>query len=288
MLWMLGLGVLLGAAALLGGAGCFMNRITRPGEETGLIRAVVKAPINEAQTIDVSYLKTPADQTDPNQRPLVYVHGTPGDATKWGHYLYKPIGGRPSLAIDRPGFGSSAGSGVVTSYAEQAAALKAILDTLPQPAILIGHSLGGPIVARTALDNPDQVAALVVAAGGLDPDLEKLRWYNYAVQLPLVSLFLPKAIMRSNDEILASEEQKMVLREDLGQLRVPLVIVHGTKDPLVSYNNVAYMQMMCSDAPMVEVFTLEGANHFIIWQHVDVIEQAIERADDLANETLHH
>lgn len=287
---MFGGSVFLAGVILVGSAGCFLKHITTPGDETGLIRARVEAvlpnrdPLSKHSSITVSYLSTPREQVDPNRRPILYVHGTPGDATNWGAYLREPVGGRPSVAIDRPGFGSSIETGAVTSFADQAAALKPLLEQFDRPAILVGHSLGGPIIARAAADYPDRVAALVIAAGSLDPDLEELHWYNYAAELPLMGLFLPRAIMHSNAEVLAAKDEEIKLKSVLAQVRCPVIIVHGTKDELVPYANAAYTESHCVNAAAVELITLEGANHFIIWQHVDAIRRAIERADELADQ----
>lgn len=290
MLWLILLVLLLGATVLVGAAGCFLSGITTPGDESGLIRARMEALIPSKKqmlsdkAVDVSYLMTPEDRIDPSKRPIVYVHGTPGDATNWGRYLRDPVGGRPSYALDRPGFGASLASGALPSFQEQAAALRPLLEAFDQPAILVGHSLGGPIVARAAVDYPELVAALVIAAGSLDPDLEKLKWYNHAVRLPLVGLFLPQAIMHANDEVMAAKAETTELGEVLEQLRCPIVIVHGTEDALVPYANAAYIKSACMNAAAVELITLEGANHFIIWQHVEVMRDAIERADVLAQQ----
>jgi len=42
-------------------------------------------------------------------------------------------------------------------------------------AVLIGHSLGGPVVARMAADYPDFVKGLVLVAPGISPVLRVLR-----------------------------------------------------------------------------------------------------------------
>ncbi len=60
----------------------------------------------------------------------------------------------------------------------------------------MGHSFGGPIIVRAALDHPELVGGLVIAAGDLDPDLEEWRWYNRLADLWLVRLAIPGAMAR--------------------------------------------------------------------------------------------
>ena len=90
---------------------------------------------------------------------MILVHGTPGDATAWTDYLETPIDGAEMIAVDRPGFGCSTPRTAVPSLEAQARALEPLLvERGGAWPILVGHSQGGPIIVRTAIDYPDASA----------------------------------------------------------------------------------------------------------------------------------
>jgi pimeloyl-ACP methyl ester carboxylesterase len=105
---------------------------------------------------------------------VIMVHGTPGSAMAWSDYLLSPPSGTEVVALDRPGFGRSGPAGAMTSLADQAAAVLALMPTDGRPVLLLGHSLGGAVVARVAADHPERVTALVLLAASLDPALESI------------------------------------------------------------------------------------------------------------------
>ena len=49
------------------------------------------------------------------------------------------------------------------------------------------------------------------------------------------------------------------------KITCPVYILHGTKDVLVPYSNVAYAQKMFTKTEIVQVTTFENENHFIVW-----------------------
>ena len=103
-------------------------------------------------------------------RAIILVHGTPGSASAWERYLEHPVANARMIAIDRLGFGRSAKGGVERSIGEHARCLEPLLGEPGEPpAILVGHSLGGPIVAWAAAEFPERVAGIVIIAGALDP-----------------------------------------------------------------------------------------------------------------------
>ena len=218
---------------------------------------------------------------EPGAPRVLYLHGTPGTADAWGDYLNEPAGETESVAIDRPGFGESAGSGAVVSFADQAAAAEPLLvERGGVGTVVVGHSLGGPIAARLAADHPDRVGAIVLLAASLSPELEKPRWFNHAGNA--FSAVLPGALRTSNAEIMAAPEQTRLLHADLASVTCPVVIVHGTSDSLVPYANVPYMQRMLTNAASVEVVTLEGEGHMLPWKREAEVRAAIARALELA------
>lgn len=213
---------------------------------------------------------------DANAPRVIYAHGTPGDAGAFAMYIRDSIHGVESISIDRPGFGQTGGR-AVRSFEAQAAAFEPLLvERDGRWPVLVGHSLGGPIVARAAADYPDRVGAIVIIAGSLDPGLEHPRWFNYAGAM--LNPVLPYALAISNAEIFAAPEQTKLLAGVLDKVRCPVVIVHGTEDGLVPYANVEYMQRAFTNAASVDVITIEGGNHFVPWNQPQIVRDAILRA----------
>ena len=216
-------------------------------------------------------------------RAVVFVHGTPGSASAWKDYIQNVPSGFNFLAIDRPGFGASSHS-AVPELGRQADALVSLLPDDGGKAILVGHSLGGPIIARAAVDFPDRVGALVIVAGSLDPGLEKINPLQYVGRWWPVSKMLPGSLYNSNLEIFALKAELELLKQDLARITIPVIIVHGTKDRLVPYENVAYMKQAMTNAAL-EVVTLEGQNHFLPWNSKDIVDEAIRRASQMMDES---
>lgn len=96
---------------------------------------------------------------------VVLLHGQPGSASDWVRVvpLLRERGLRV-VAVDRPGYGADAAA-PATSWAANAGQLLGVLDDLALgAAVLVGWSWGGGVALRAALDAPERVAALVLAA----------------------------------------------------------------------------------------------------------------------------
>jgi len=224
--------------------------------------------------VNVSYLQS-GDALGPR---VILVHGTPGSASGWADYVLQPPAGLEMLAIDRPGFGDSGPVGAMTTLADQAAAVAALLPDDGRPVVLLGHSLGGPVVARVALDHPGRVQAVVLLAASMDPALEKIHPVQWVGAWPGLRWALPRAIRNANAELMALKSELVALAAQLQYIRVRVVIVHGTADDLVPFANVAFMQARLTAARCVKTLVLEGRNHFLPWNSADVVRAAINQA----------
>jgi pimeloyl-ACP methyl ester carboxylesterase len=214
---------------------------------------------------------------DAQGRRVILVHGTPGSASDWSSYLTDPPAGLELVALDRPGFGASEPWGALPVLADQAAAIEPLLvERDGRWPVLVGHSLGGPIVVQAAVEYPGRVGALVVLAGNLDPELEGLRWYNTLGSL--VSPLLSRPLRNSNRELGPQRAQLEALAPRLAEVSCPVIIVHGTEDDLVPFANALFLEQALSGAASVELRSLEGVDHFFIWTWPDEVRAAIERA----------
>jgi len=63
-----------------------------------------------------------------------------------------------------------------------------------------------------------------------------------------------------------------------------VLIVHGTKDDLVPVANVPYMQAHLSASRCLKTVLLEGRNHFLPWNAVDVVRESIAQALEQSRE----
>ncbi len=273
----------LNAMPVVFGAGCagpMAAPSTLPPEVTQewYDRPVVDAGRSESAS-RASYLRA----GDPDRPRVIMVHGTPGRAANFMPYLTDPDESFEWIAVDRPGFGGSSLGEAVVSLERQAAAIAPLLRTNAAHApILIGHSLGGPVVARAAVDYAGDVGAIVIVAGSLDPDLERVLAIQRFGDFGPVPWFLPEWARHSNRELIALEDELRELAPLLGEIRCPVVVVHGTEDALVPYENVGYMRRAFAGLRDVEFTTLEGANHFLPWNAERDVRAAIVRAAELA------
>jgi pimeloyl-ACP methyl ester carboxylesterase len=259
-------------AVVLSTLGCAPPGPRLEANRTEALRRVVHvgAPLNA----DISVLVA----GDPAGARVVLVHGTPGSAQGWTDYLLDPPPGLEIVALDRPGFGRSGPDGAVTSLALQAAAVAALLPADDRRAVLLGHSLGGPIVARVAAEHPDRVAALVLIAASMDPALETIRPMQPLGAWGPVRRLLPRAIRNANAELMALQPELVALQDLLARITAPVFIVHGTADDLVPVANVPFMQQRLRAARCRETLLLEGRNHFLPWNAQAPLRATIVRA----------
>jgi pimeloyl-ACP methyl ester carboxylesterase len=228
----------------------------------------------------VSYLRN-GDASGPR---VILVHGTPGSASGWADYLMKPPVGMEVVALDRPGFGASGPDGAVTGLAGQAAAVMALMPSDGRPVVLLGHSLGGPIVAYVAAllaaEQPQshRLRGVVLLAASLDPAQEDIHPMQHVGAWAPVRFLLPRTIRNANAELMALKPELLALQTLLGRINTKVVIVHGTQDDLVPVANVPFMQAQFTGARCQQTMLLEGRNHFLPWNSEEVVRRAVAAA----------
>lgn len=213
---------------------------------------------------------------DPSLPPVLFVHGSPGSWDNFESYLLDPaLQARAHLiAVDRPGFGGSGAGHAEPSLARQAAcALDALsLNQSGAPAVLVGHSLGGPVVARAAMDAPERVRGVLLLAPSIDPAQEELRWYNRVASWRAVSWLLPRPLRTSNEEILPLRGELDAMMPGWSRIEAPVTLMHGEEDRLVPVENADFAGRML---PQVRVVRLPEEDHFIPWTREEEVKAAL-------------
>ncbi len=123
-------------------------------------------------------------------QPVLLVHGASANAREFTFTLAPEFeaGQFELLMADRPGHGYSEQTDNSHSLAAQAKAMSAIVAAkTDQPVVVVGHSFGGAVALRFALDYPEATKAVVLSApvthdwggGGMT-------WYNQIASIPLI------------------------------------------------------------------------------------------------------
>jgi pimeloyl-ACP methyl ester carboxylesterase len=245
-----------------------------PAASAGEIDALPRASLNLAAGYVLSYLKA----GEPNGRLVVFVHGSPGNARGWSDYLLHVPAGFQYVAIDRPGFGESGPDDAVVSLSEQAKAVAALIrEQHAGRAILVGHSLGGPIVVETAVDAPELISALVILAGSVDPAQENVPFVQYLGDAWPLRSILPRPMRNANREIIYLKRELEGLAPRFEKIRLPVFVVHGMNDDLVPFANTAFLKAHLV-AARFSLDAMPGQNHFLPWNAKPHVLAAIAKA----------
>ncbi len=94
--------------------------------------------------------------------PIVFIHGLFGQGKNFARIASHLSDVATSWLVDQPNHGRSAWT--VTFTLDEQAAIMAqwMRENLPGPATLVGHSLGGKVAMRLALQHPELVSRLMV------------------------------------------------------------------------------------------------------------------------------
>jgi pimeloyl-ACP methyl ester carboxylesterase len=106
---------------------------------------------------------------------FVLVHGAHGGAWCW-EPVVGPLAdaGHTVEAFDLPGSGDDRTPAADVTLAAYVERVCAQLETRPEPALLVGHSLGGVVIAQAAARCPDRIAALVYVTAFVPRDGQSL------------------------------------------------------------------------------------------------------------------
>jgi 2-hydroxy-6-oxonona-2,4-dienedioate hydrolase len=215
--------------------------------------------------------------------PIVLVHGLGVSADYWwrnGPAL--AAAGHRVLAPDLPGFGRTKGPAQGLSVTQQAASLRDWVDRLDLPAAtFVGHSLSCQTIMQLAVDAPERVTGLVLAAPTGEPARHRLLHQA-------IGLFrdIPRESMRLAVEVatayLLAGPKRIWRTWNMGALHDPLsllpeiaapgIVLLGSRDPVVPRD---FARSLAQALGARDITWLEGAAHALIFTHADQFNRAV-------------
>lgn len=132
--------------------------------------------------LELNEAKTHIIQRGSDGPPVLMIHGASANAEEFTHTLAPRLKDSFQIfMVDRPGHGYSERPKRAETLAVQAQQMAGALEALApgQKAVIVGHSFGGAVALRLALDRPDLVRGLVLLAPvSHDWGSGGLAWYN--------------------------------------------------------------------------------------------------------------
>jgi len=214
-------------------------------------------------------------------KTIVLLHGLGTSSSTWVHLLPSFDPSFNIVVPDLPGYGFSALRSDVgfLSLDELNGAIDALAKTIHEPFLLLGHSLGGWLAARYASEHPDRVRHLVLVnnAGILYEGTQEQRrvfqvesiadvrklldtmWYHYPWYFkPFYPAILNDLRKRHVAEFVRSVRKEDFLNDRLLKLTMPVSIIWGREDRLISPASIAIMRHAI---PHATVRTIEECGH---------------------------
>ena len=238
--------------------------------------------------VEVDGYKLRYSEMGEGDETIVLVHGFGGDADRW-LFTQQPLAESARVfAVDLPGHGQSTKAVKDPSVTGMANTVIAFMDAVGiTKARLIGHSLGGAIALRAALDHGARVTAIdLIAPAGLGdeinaeyisgfvaadsrktmkPLLQQLVADPELVNRQLVNDMLgykridgvPEALGAIADGFISDGSQSGVMRDNLAGLSQPVRVIWGSEDKIIPASHAAGLP------DSVEVHVLDGFGHLV-------------------------
>jgi pimeloyl-ACP methyl ester carboxylesterase len=228
----------------------------------------------------IAYTETRQLPPNSNKTILVFIHGSPGS---WDNFLFflkntELLKQTSMMSFDRLGYGrSNPGEPEVSLYNHAHAIGDCLNSKHPNSHwILVGHSYGGPVASKIAMDFPKETKHLVLVAASIDPQLEKKEWFNYVAEWLVIQWILPQELITSNVEILELKNELETIQPDWHKIKSPTTIVHGEKDTLVPFANVKFAKAHLVNSKIAYILNPEW-NHFIPWNQKEILLKALDK-----------
>jgi pimeloyl-ACP methyl ester carboxylesterase len=245
--------------------------------------------------------------------PILFLHSVIADSRMWDREFQSYSADHQTIRFDLRGFGGSSPASTAFSYGED---IKALLTHLrvPRP-YLVGSSMGGAFAIDFALENPEMVRGLLLAApglsGGLEPPFrpEETAAFEYddtksqevarawskgdapaafellrqlwcsALEGPSLELFR-RMVDENSTEVLDNRSMQLATSPPpaagrLGTIHAPTTILVGDRD---NPSSECFAKRIAGSIPGAHLATVAGADHLINLSRPAAFDAALRAA----------
>lgn len=236
---------------------------------------------------------------------ILLVAGGAMDMDQWAAQMQAFAPDHRVICFDQRGVGASDGPPQGYTIEQMAADTLALVATLEAaPAVLFGASLGGSVALEAALQSPDSVRALVLAATSAGPTGPQMTQETQSAMFRASSLPLQEAAETAQEFVFAGDyahrhpevlQRAIAKRESgtgpliatlgplqslaayhplprLATLAVPTLILHGAEDRMVPPGNA---DLLAAQIPNARLVLVPAAGHGLVMESAETVNTAV-------------
>ncbi|MDQ6907296.1 MAG: alpha/beta fold hydrolase [Chloroflexota bacterium] len=231
---------------------------------------------------DTRYHYRVAGEAQRERLPLVLVHGLGVSSAYWARLQPLLAARRPVYAPDLPGFGHTTRPRALLDTVALGRALGEWMDAVGLTRVhLLGHSLGGPVAAEFARQQPAYVDRLILvgatigARGASAPHQTLALLRDGLRESPslfrvILRDYLRAGIRRVIGTDMAADHNDTIAT--VAQLAMPLLVVRGERDGVVPMREI---EQLLRAAPHATFATINRAAHAVHWSQPDALAVVI-------------